>query len=241
MDVSNIDLAVFKYKPFSEETYQTLKNWPEFKKVNNGAFDIGKFIDYVILAFDFNSPLRKEFPFIEKEKTYNLQRIKFEAAKLAGFTLKEKAFVPKVQEFLLGQNQDVNTAVVKYLISFGRMEYVVLVSYEAMLLSLVRQSFMDAGEKDTIDKRIKSHMDNINELTIKLYGGQETIEAKEALYLSAEKDIANYFPEGVAEIMEKNGKLPEDWSPYHGKASKEVTQKEQNFKSKFLGKQKPKK
>jgi hypothetical protein len=237
MDIKNIDLSVFKYKPFELKSYNELIQFDEFKKINRSY--VNKFIDYVILALDYNTPLRKEYPFIEKQKTYNLQKIKYEAAKLAGFELNDGKFDKEIEDILLGKNKDANAAVTKFLLLFGRVDYIGLVAYEAILLELVRTSFTDIGKKDT-EQRISYCMDKINEHTIKLYGGEETIEAKEALYLSAEKDIANYFPEGVAEMMDKTGELPDDWNPMYESLTPEEIKYQKEYKAKFLGKNKPK-
>jgi hypothetical protein len=239
MELSKLDKSVFKYPPFDPKTYKELRKLDEFAKVDCDEIPINKFIDYVILCFDFETPLRKEYPFIENQKNFNLQRKKFEAARMADFPIIDNKFEPEVEAFLLGKNKECNAAIVKYIISFGRMEYAILISYECMLLELIKASFIGVVDNKDIDKRIEFHMNKINELTNKLYGGQETIEAKEALYLSAEKDIVNFFPEGVADIMDKEGELPDEWSPYHGKISNEQIKKDKQWKGKFLGKQKP--
>jgi hypothetical protein len=237
MERNQIDVKVFLYPPFSEKSYKKLLEFEEFKKAKK-YIDVNKFIDYVILMYDINSPLRKEYPFTSPQENVNYSRRKFECARLAGFELypngNKKEFDAFVSGMLVGENEPCNDAILKYILQFGMPELMALISFEQLLIQETKTAIGGSGDKETI-KNIDSLYQKIRELTDEIYYGRETLEAKKSLYMFVEREKLNIFPEDVATMIEKTGKLPKEWSPDFGKINDEAIEKSQIFKQKFLG------
>lgn len=237
MEVNQIDKSLFLHPPFSEKSYKKLLEFEEFKKVKK-YIEINKFIDYTILMYDPNSIMRKEYPFTSPQENTNYSRRKFECARLAGFNLivngNKKEFDVLTNEMLIGKNELCNNAIIKYILLFGIPELMALISFEQLLIQETKSALSGAGDKTTITN-IDNLYQKINELTDRIYNGRETIEARKSLYLFIEKEKLSIFPEDIALIMEKTGKLPKEWSPNYEKMNEKLIEEQQVFKSKFLG------
>ena len=241
MNKKDLDLSVFKYPPFTNSTYRTISKLPEFDFPDKYFIDLYKFIDYIILLHDINSPLKQEFPFTNITEGINYPRRKFEAAKLAGFNLvvnkkREKVFEKNVEDMLLGNIDYINTAIVRYIFLFGSPAFAGLAAFEAILFQKVKESFSGTGSDKKDVEAIKMLYKDISDLTNTIYGGKETAEATKALYSFIEQERLNIFPEDIGEMLQNNGKLPIDFSPYQ--ITEEQIKNMQEWKSRFLGKSK---
>jgi hypothetical protein len=73
----------------------------------------------------------------------------------------------------------------------------------------------------SVDDRMAKNMDvltkGISDLTRTLFGSgerDELLDVRKALYYQAGEDLKKLRPESVVEMLENDGKLPDDWSPY---------------------------
>jgi hypothetical protein len=247
MEREQIDLSVFKFEPYSKKTYKKLSEYEEFKILKDDKdFKFEIFVDYIILMYDFKSPLRDEFPFISPEQNLNYSRKKMEAAKLAGYETVlgkdgKRKFNEATQAIILMQSTPCNEAIARYISLFGRPEYAALIAYEEMLITKVKKAIdgVDSKEDRDIHKVIEFLYGKISELSDDLFGGRETIEARQAFYAIAEKQDLNIFPEQIATIMKNEGALPVEFSPFYGKMPDKDIKEMQEWKSKFLGNQQP--
>lgn len=179
------------YDPWSEKTVKKLEAYEEF------AVDFGiskeQVVAYIILMYDMNSPLRKEIPYFNQRKLM--------AAELAGFKKdKDGKFKADYEAIILGQNGLSESAISKYIRLFASPKYLALVYYWS-ILSLEFSNITSASEskdlKNTI-ANIEKLEAKINECTDILFGGDDTMNIKRALYESVEKENLKLTPEAIA-------------------------------------------
>jgi hypothetical protein len=241
MEKDQIDLSVFKLKPYNAFTINELNKYDEFKELKK--IDLPTFVNYIILMYDFKSPLREEYPFISIEQNLNYSRKKMEAAKLAGYKTVlgkdgKKTFDKETQAIILMQNTQCNHAIARYISLFGRPEYVKLIVYEEMLINKAKAA-LDGEEQKDAHKVIDFLSEKIVQISDSLFGGRETIEARQAFYAIAEKQDINIFPEQIAKILKEEGNLPVEMSPFHGKMPDDDIKKMQTWRSDYIGSRKP--
>lgn len=206
MDKSELDLSLFLYSPFDKKTVTKLEQYDEFK-VDFGV-DKAKFISYVILLFDFNTPLRKEVQLFYRRKA--------EAAIMAGFKIAKGRFDKEVEDMLIGENKECNIAISRYLSLFGLPEYMELMGLESMLAFEMQNAlkFSESQDFQVTRKNMKELTERINELTLVLFGGKEALEARKALYEFTEKDRLRIRPEHIAEDLEAGKPILDGYNPY---------------------------
>jgi hypothetical protein len=241
MEKEQLDLSVFKYKPYSQEVVDELKKYEEFKELKK--INVPIFVSYIILMYDFKSPLREEYPFISIENNLNYSRKKMEAAKLAGYQTVlgkdgKRKFDDATQSIILMQNIQCNHAIARYISLFGRPEYVKLIAYEEMLINKVKQ-VLDGKDEKTTHTIIEFLSGKIVETSDALFGGREIIEARQAFYAIAEKQDINIFPEQIAKILKDEGDLPIEFSPFNGKVPDEKIKEMRRWRSDYIGMKKP--
>ena len=242
MEWEQIDSSVFKYPPKDKKSIKALQEYEEFKVLD--LANLPAFVNYVILMYDFKSPLRSEYPSISSENNLNYSRKKMESAKLAGYQTivgkdGKRKFDEATQDIILMNNTQTNEAIARYISLFGRPEYAALVAYEEMLILKIKRALNGEDEKtEKIHITIEFLYGKISELSDILFGGRETVEARQAFYAIAEKQDLNIFPEQIAQIL-KDGNLPIEMSPLYGKIPDKDIIEMQQWKSTFLGSQKP--
>jgi len=202
MTKNEINVSSLLYNPFDKESLKKLKEYDEFKTIPDD-----KIISYIILAYDLKSDVRKEYP------SRNQQKV--EAAKFAGFKFTSNQFDKTVEEILIGEDYDVNMAIVKYLSFFGKPELMTLeFLYNKQFLLLYNQNKGLDDEKDS-HKTMMLLKDNINTLTEVIFGGSETITARTALYDYIQKNSTiSVRPENIADKLSNDEPPLGDSNPY---------------------------
>ena len=190
-DVNVDDLL---YDPFDKKEIKKLKARKGFDvKLSN--LDLDKVLSYIVLYYDFKSELRVAIPdYTERKRT---------AMDMAGYGLNKRGAYPKeVEEVLLGKNSDVNMLIIKYMLLFGKPEYMMLHSYYSILIQEHMRSLSGnlKNPKDTI-KNIGDLNKALDELDTKLFGGRESIDLKSELYKEVEKKL-DIKPEDIAYQLE---------------------------------------
>lgn len=195
------DYSKCLFDPTNKDSTRKLEQYPEFQfKLK----DKDKFISYLILVYDKNSPL-----FIRNAD--NLYMRKKDAALQAGFTLDEENHFEKyVEEVLLGENEDMNLAVLRYVRLSGIPDLPVLVKYIEMLDKEMSIKLPDkAKERADVRSNIDTLLTKIEQLETKIFTGKETEAARETLYRLIER-IRVPRPENVAsDIASKTLDLPD--------------------------------
>lgn len=228
--IDDIKGGTYLYDPTKEEEYTKLKKYPEFN-VKLKKLSLNKVIQYVILVYDFSSELRKEI-------RDHVQR-KSVAAKIVGYKISEITgkFETLVEEFLAGENEEVNEMVVRYVSLFGKPEYVQLTTYYELFIQ-ENKALMNGGSREKLKALIEGMdklTDKITELEEKLFGGKESIDFRQHLYASVEKKRLGIRAEEIAEDL-ANGKTPlGGYNPYGDYDITQTDNKSVDKSFKFVG------
>lgn len=211
MKKEDIKREKYLYDPFDKNKINTLRNYDEFWNIEDD-----KVISYIILAYDINSDIIREFPIRAQQK--------FEAALLAGFKLNySNQFDTNVENMIIGDNYDVDKAIVKFVSLFGKPEWTALQAYYIQLdneLLLIRKGQAEKKNTDNVDLLYK----RINEISKILFGGEETVTARKALYDFIVK------PERIMPRPENISKMQEDAvSPLEFQKAIECEPYEENY------------
>lgn len=206
MERSDLNLTRFLYNPFEQDTIGKLvAKYDEFGFKFINFENKKKIVSYIILMFDFNTPLREDIlDYNERKRT---------AALLAGFKVGDGGYFKKeIEDALIGQNDDVNRAIIRYTMLFSNPDYMMLVSFYDMFFRENEEAFKSGATKtkiENIDKLNKA----IKKLTKEIFGGEESVNLRKALYGSADEMRVALKPEDVATRLEK-GKRATDTAPY---------------------------
>ena len=164
---------------------------------------------YVVILYD------KESPLWAMEKEYFRRKVL--AAELSGLPTNDNGgFKKDTKEILEGQNDDVNKLVVAYLASTGNLEFQMLISDMVMFNGYQAKVLKGQYDKDTY-KVMEAIKDGMEKRTRKIFGSGDKDELERVrvmLYEAAEKERQRLQPEAVVKMVEKDGDVPDDWSPY---------------------------
>jgi hypothetical protein len=213
MNRNDIDVKLFRYNPFDLKTVQLLtEEYPEFRVSFGEANTKQRFICYLILLYDLNTPLRIRYP------DYILRKI--ECAKLAEFKKGSNGnFLPEFLEVMEGSNEKFNNAVVAYIKSFGSPDYMALTMYLNIFASEYNNSLKVSDSKilkDTV-ANIRTLQAQIAELTAIIFGGKEVFDLRTAIYKRIERDRPRVRPEDIAEVIDVPQKLKDNLGDYYEK------------------------
>lgn len=202
----SLDIEKFMYDPFGSDLIGKLSDYGEFS-ISWG--DAEKYKEslcrYIVICYDFGSPLR--------HRISDLYERKRTAAEMAGLAYLNNGRFPRaVEDALLGKNEAVALAVTKYLMLFGKPEFQLLEANMAQFAMETATMMKQAGDKDTV-KTARELAADINRLTNLLYGGDETIETRKALYQRLEERRIQVRPEDLVKRIAEGSKL-KDFSPY---------------------------
>ena len=192
MKKEDLNLEEFLYNPFDKDSLKKLQEIDEFKP-NPADLDKEKLLRYIILMYDFNTPLRKEYPDYWKRKK--------EASKLAGYICNVR-LEKRVEELLLEKDMEINNMILKYIMLHGDPDYVMLHTYSHMYVIINFNARSGEFGKDDI-KNIKELNIQIKELTERLFGGEPTDSLRNLLYKRIEEDRAVLTPEDFADQLTK--------------------------------------
>lgn len=206
MEQSDINIKGLLYSPFNKDTVLKLaEKYEEFNFSFTNLTEKRKIIGYIILVYDLHSSLRVDI--------HDLFERKRAAAKLAGFKVGSGGyFEKKVEGAILGENDDVNKAIVRYILCFSNPDFSMLVSF----LDMFEKANIDALKGKPTASKIKN-LETLNK-TIKrldtaIFAGDEPTNLRKALYKKADEFKIALRPEDIAEKLE-TGKEGIDVNPY---------------------------
>jgi hypothetical protein len=183
------------------------ERFPEFKEYT-GKVDPRKVIQFIILLSDLHSSLRTDTPdFFQR---------KYKAAMLCKFPTSKKEFTKDAEQIVVGENEAVNRTMVAYIMSYGKPEYSLLVSFMALLSFETQKALTGEGTKDTA-KNIEFIANKVKALTKDFFSSGDQDEyslVRSALYARIEKEQIRLRPEMVIRQLEEDGALPADWNPH---------------------------
>jgi hypothetical protein len=184
------------------------KDIPVFK--NYKGDDKERLFQWVVLMYDMRSPTRRTINQYYLRKAY--------CANLVGFRVNKETntFKESIEKALIGLDEDVNKLVVAYIASFNSPEYTQLCGFLAMQYQVMMDIVKGQADERT-SKNLTLITETITKLTRMIYGSGEVDEiqqARKAIYAQAGEDLRKLRPEAIVEMLEREGKLPDDWSPY---------------------------
>lgn len=176
--------------------------------------DMEKLIRYTVYCYDPHADLLKLFP-------QDFNRRKYEAARLAGFTLNDEGrFDPDVEDAMVGKNDDYNNAMVEFVTSFNIADMPSFVMYREIFFTEFKaaMSAPDSKSKKEAMGNAEVARTRLTELEKRIFTDVETLEVRSALYVKAEKLKLQLRPEAVASLIERKELILSD--PYYPKAVK---------------------
>ena len=197
MELKDIHTAKFMFDPKSDDF--------EEKMVRRSTMfdfqeDRRKWLTYLTLVYDINSEIRRN-------NAEYMQR-KLIGAETAGFKLsKEGRFEKYVENRLLGTDMDFNRAICEFAYFMYNNDYKLLeLLAEKFDLAIVEQRMALKVITDKDRKNIHGMKDDIEVLERKIFGGEETIDLKRALYEGID-NLKDKLPRKENEIkeFEENG------------------------------------
>jgi succinate dehydrogenase flavin-adding protein (antitoxin of CptAB toxin-antitoxin module) len=196
----DINVKNYLYNPFDKTSHDQLRQYEEFAELDEKA------IIYIILSYDKNSDVRKEYASRAQQKV--------ESAKLAGYKFTSNQFNDDVEEILVGENPTINMAIVRYLYLFGIPELMALDFYVQKMQQVLNDQRKGNDEKNS-HVVVNFCLGQINDLTSKIFHGQEAIDLRKALYeFSENTKKMRYSPEGMAEKLENDEDPFNGYTPY---------------------------
>jgi hypothetical protein len=206
MEQSDINTKVLLYNPFDKSTALKLADkYEEFNFTFTNLTEKRKVVSYVILLYDLHSPLRVDI--------HDLFERKRAAAKLSGFKVGSGGyFDKKAEDVMIGENHDINQAIIKYIALFSNPDLTMLISFLDMFWKANRDA-LKGNPTATKIKNIEALNKTIKRLDKAIFAGDEPIGLRKSLYEHAEEMRIALRPEDVAERLEK-GKPGVDIEPY---------------------------
>ena len=167
-------------------------------------FNDDKILIYIVLVYDLNSEIRRNIKEYLRRKT--------EAGEAAGFLRDEKTgfFEKRIEDMMVGENDQFNKAVVQYTSWMFERNYKHLVVLEFNYHKLAIESMKKWDSKsNTLIMDMKNEMDVIEK---GLFGGEEVMNMRRALYEGTDRTRLRLRKENEIDEFELNGLT--DWSPY---------------------------
>lgn len=198
----------YLYNPADPKvTAKVIKDIPEFKFK---CPDIDGLIRYTIYTYDPHADLLRLFP-------TDFNRRKREAAIKAGFKIHEGHFEQWVEDYIVGDNEDYNAAIVAFVIRFNVADLPAYVMYREVFFGefLAAMNARDSKEKKEIMANAEIARIRMAELEKKLFTGDEVVNIRSQLYVLAEKMKLNLRPEEKAREIDSKQLIVND--PYFGK------------------------
>jgi hypothetical protein len=203
-NISDIDGSVFLYDPTKDTEIEKLKNSHiDFQEDLEGLNNYRKkLLRFIILQYDMKSPLRIEYKDYFKRKA--------NAAMMAGFKRNAKTgkFKEEVANAMIGNNEVVNSMIVRYVMNFYNEDYLQLIIYWEMFGRFGREQFTNFNAQSI--KALNNVKETISQLTEKIFGGKETMELKKQLYRALDMEKENLHPDNIAKELSQNPDLFEE-------------------------------
>jgi len=205
MTLNDIDTSRFLCNPRKADFVENMKNMSNVFDLNISRVNTKKLLIYIALMYDKESYCRKEIKRYLERKT--------KSAILAGFVLNDDGmFSREVENVLVGQNNSFNKAVVQYAVLQFDIEYAKLVVYELNLHKLLISSMGKWDDKGNAKKQMDDLSAEIAGLELKIFGGEEVLSMRKALYEGTTRTRTKLKPEDV--LDEYKIHQLKDWSPY---------------------------
>jgi len=190
----------YLFNPQAEDFVEELGKLPEFQFETK--LSRRKLFTYITLMADPKSEIRTQYQHLGSRKR--------EAAKCAGFEIRQGKFPVEVEKILIGQHEGFNRAFVKYLSMTYNPVFVQIEVYR-QLLHVVMQKAL-TGEAQFINK-VADITDKLESLEKAVFMGEEVSLMRKALYKQSELQELDFTPEHIA-IKLSEGEDLQEFSKY---------------------------
>ena len=167
---------------------------------------------YIILMFDLNSEYRELYVDYATRKR--------EVAIKAGFAINpdSRKFDRETEDILVGKNEQVNKAIICYVLLQNNPDALLYVAYNEMLSKEIENSLTEDDPR--IIKYTRENIQKIglarSDIEEKIFGGREVSAMRRALYVTLVTDGNVPRPETIAKAIAE-GNLDIGVDPYFGK------------------------
>jgi hypothetical protein len=197
MKLSDIDTSKYLYDPKRAESWMKLKKFKEFDKLKNPS----KTIPYIILMYDVsNDQIRNEFPFYPNRKKG--------VCDLIGWKIDKE-----VEGILIGNDEDVNAMIVRYISLFNNPDLLNLASFYEIYVFLNKEAFSGKFDSRTITDIEKVNA-SIKQLTDNVFHGKDETELRMELYRTVREQALGIRPEEIAEKLSRGEDLLDGYERY---------------------------
>ena len=205
MELSEVFTENFYQNPKSPDFVKQLESASEYFKADlPKGVNKKKYFTFVALMLDPSSELKKNITSLPQRKTL--------AALAAGFTLdSDNKFTPDIESVLVGANMDAARMQSEYAMLSMGMDFAAYTFYTRIFVELVAMSHQNA-KKDTV-LLIGKVRDETEKIERKIFGGDEVLQMKKALYLSSKSMSLNLQMEDIIDRIAQGDDLSE-FNPY---------------------------
>ena len=207
MKLEDINTSKFLFDPKEKDFVSNMIK-------RSAAFDlelginVKMLLTYVALVYDINSEIRRN-------ARLDYSQRKVEGAITTGFSMKNKRFAKDVERLLLGEDDSFNRAIVEYVCLSLNNDYKLLYVLEENYNDMIKDHSNSVKKFTNNDRKLLTEMSGqIKGLESLLFGGQEVMNARRALYEGTEAIRDRFRLEDAVEKQEKDGL--EDWNPFPG-------------------------
>lgn len=176
--------------------YKDLGRIKEFKQSAGEKLDNNMIMQYILLAYDKNSPYRKAYSDILKRKIEIAHDVEFKTD--AG-----GMFDPPVEDFLMGKNLVVNKKIVQYVLLHRSYKWSYQVSVEASYAALMLE--IQGGETKNFSK-LATLRDELEENLLEILNQDSNPYLKNEILRYLEEDRLQLRPEDFAKRAQEGKK-----------------------------------
>ncbi len=206
MNLNELYTESFFKNPKSPNFVEQLESASEFFKAElPKGVNRKKVLTFISIMYDPASELRKNVSNLAQRKTL--------AALASGFSLDSGNKFPKeIEDVLVGVDANVARMIAEYCYLSHGLDFIVYTSYNRIFTEVIAMSFKQDKAKDSIALigKLKSE---IEEVERKIFGGDEVLLMRKALYLSSKKMSIGLQMEDIIDRIEKGENL-DDLNPY---------------------------
>lgn len=206
MNLNELYTESFFKNPKSPNFVEQLESASEFFKAElPKGVNRKKVLTFISIMYDPASELRKNVSNLAQRKTL--------AALASGFSLDaDNKFPKEIEDVLVGADANVARMIAEYCYLSHGLDFIVYTSYNRIFTEVIAMSFKQDKAKDSIALigKLKSE---IEEVERKIFGGDEVLLMRKALYLSSKKMSIGLQMEDIIDRIEKGENL-DDLNPY---------------------------
>lgn len=203
-----MDFSECLYNPDDKDLVKKLQKYEEFK-IPLGVMEKHRLAicRFIVIMYDLKSPYRYTYPDINERRR--------EAAREAGMQLnRNREFTKEVEDAILGVNDVVARMIAKYIMLIGIPELMALEGCMSQFVYESEKMIRRMGDMQSY-KLQKALMQDMKEYESKIFGGQEILDMRKALYQSLESKRRAPKPEEMAKRFQENpDDTLDDFSPY---------------------------